>query len=45
MTPEAALAKLASSLEGGGEARAGQVAMAEAVAAMTGCYELLLLNW
>ena len=32
MRTEAALAKLASTLEGGGEARPGQVAMAEAVA-------------
>ena len=32
METEAALAKLASTIEGGGEARAGQVAMAEAVA-------------
>ncbi|MGI8985105.1 MAG: ATP-dependent DNA helicase [Acidimicrobiales bacterium] len=33
MKPEAALAKLASTLDGGGEVRAGQIEMAEAVAA------------
>jgi ATP-dependent DNA helicase DinG len=32
MTPEAALEKLAATLEGGGEVRAGQIAMARAVA-------------
>ncbi len=32
MEPEAALEKLAAALDGGGEVRAGQIAMADAVA-------------